>query len=241
MLNRIMGDILDVRYATPNNLYVPSASTSHGAVNQVMVNLNKLLTAGYIRPLEKDIPSRENRRQQFYSATFKGAQFANREEDYRPTDRKASSSVKHESIKVDIALSFKRLYGADEFVYGEKVGSYDYKGQRRGITPDIIIKTPFKAFIEIEVKDNYSKIITSMKKYEAEGVPVLVVCCPYEHNPLLRHQDHKPDEYAMARDYLAVISRKFAKKPRFIFTHHIFYNRLDENVWYQAGKAKTLV
>jgi hypothetical protein len=151
MKTQILNNLLDFRYATPNNLSSRTAGTEKGATVQLRVDLKWLLDRNFITKVDNDVYKDEAMRKQFYKITRAGAEYVDRKDEYRKVDNKASSSIPHEKCKIDICKSFKEFYGADKFEYNVIPA--------KGIKPDIVIHTPYKVFVEIEVKDNQSKVL----------------------------------------------------------------------------------
>ena len=73
MKQKILDDLIDVRYATPYNLYSPTANTCLGSVLTARKDLIAMEKTGLVAKVDNDIPVRHLLREQFYKLTKKGA------------------------------------------------------------------------------------------------------------------------------------------------------------------------
>jgi len=237
MHNRILDDILDFRYATPNNLSSWTCSSGHAATNGVMQYIKKLITAGYIEKTAILYNQNEKRRRQLYMITKRGADSIDRKHEYKPVTRTYSDSTVHEILLRFVARGFKELFNARRFEWDVKINDK--------IKPDLVVDQPQKIFVEMEIFNKmhyqWSKPAESMKKYGEHGNPILVViCCDQLKNDIALNpfQSYKPEHIKIAHEDCKRVSKKI-KNPRIFVTHSLFYNRLNEPVCiYKGGTNK---
>jgi hypothetical protein len=234
MDRKVLADLLDLHYATPYNLHSRTCKWFEGSLLQVRQDFKRLLAAKYVEPLDTGIPVRETLMRQFYTITKRGAEFIDRGEDWKPIERKETSSIKHESVKIDTLVTFKRNWNADRF---------DYRASINGHRPDSVIYAPFKCYLEVEIKDRPDKVMATCKKWDDDYKkgPVLVVYSDFHHNPFVRFQRHTDATYENARralESLLPYALKAKLSDRFLFTHHAYYNQLDGDVWRTANGSR---
>jgi hypothetical protein len=234
MVTDILHDLLDFRYATMYNLHSRTCKWFEGSLLQPRKDFKRLIAAGYILPVDQGIPVRETSMKQFYKITKDGAEYVDRRHGYKPVERKESSSLKHESVKIDVLKSFKLMYGARQF---------DYHVSIDGHRPDAVIHVPFKCYLEVEIKDRPDKVMITCRKWSQDHKdgPVLVVYSDFSHDPFVRFQRYADKTYENARIAMSGLLRH-AKKAglsgRFLFTHHVYYHKLDDKVWFTPDGSR---
>lgn len=215
---KILNQLLTLKFATINNFFSRSASTVKGSRLQVYYDFRELEKKGLIRPIPYDELARNRQIEQFYQITYKGAKSIGRLEEYSQKEVKAIANIKHESAKIDIAMSF--LLG-----YPDYAVDFDYNASIDGYRPDILVRmsTPdlkkkYTFIVEIERKQHpgrtYEEKIKKIEKvlaklnYRKYGLTdhtkVLIVWNNMSFNPFWR-----PQEYGNFKGQKEVLERHF--------------------------------
>lgn len=206
--HHILHELLSVQFASNNNLFSYSAKSYEGALLFVNRKIKDYLKAGWISQIPFDLKPRNKRQQFFYFVTREGAKVIDRLEDYKQKITKSLNNAEHESMKIDIALSFLRNFSDYEF-------SFDYKADLGGLKPDILVRATnindhreFTFLVEIERKKELTRIsrdkILKYNKFIKGGLfskhnlspktKVLFVCLNLRYDPYLRPQNYRLSE-----------------------------------------------
>lgn len=204
--HQLLHELLTVQYATVYNLFSYTATTLEGSLVYATKKINEYLKKGWICQIPFDQKPRDTRKQYFYYVTKEGANAIGRPEDYKQKITKSISKAEHESIKIDIALSFLRNYPDYEF-------DFNYKADLNGLRPDIFIKArnlvtkkEYVLLVEIERKKEFSRVyrekIPKYKNFIANNnfikknsVPVLFVLANLKYDAYLRPQHTLDKKY----------------------------------------------
>ena len=202
---RILNQLLSVQYATINNFFSRTATSLKGSRLMASKIFRRLEAKGLIRPIPYNELARNPQQEQFYQITHKGAKEIGRLGDYAYKEMKAIENAKHESSKIDIALSF--LLGYPNYLI-----ALDYNASLDGYKPDILVKMTspdlskkYDFIVEIERKDHPGRTLEekikriekvlarlNFKKYGlSDKVKVLIVWNNRSFNPYWRPQEYE--------------------------------------------------
>ena len=232
---KLLNEIFDYKYATPNNFYSRNGKTFRSSVVQLRKDFADLRNSNFIEeiPTKQKWNTRNEIRDKFWCITEEGSIFIEREEEFKKFRKPvAVRKMQHESAIRDICRSFRLLDPQARFIF-----DYDFKG----VKPDIVVMTKDKKyFVEVERKAHYSAIrprkIESYEKIKC-NIPVLLVFSNLDWDTTLR-----PQEYGNHQEELELLRenfQKFLKKhasdlPNYRYKFLLFphFNRLDEKVWF---------
>jgi len=266
MKHRILHEIQSVQFANPINLFSYLADTSKGSVRQVNIKIEEYLKSGYINPIPFDgKPINENYKSwgQFYYLTKTGSQVIDRVNEYRQKVSKSSNSLEHESMKIDVALSFIRNYPEYEF-------SFNYKADFKGIRPDILVNAKniynnkhYTFFVEIERSKkemtyiykekilNYNKFINN-GLFENKGFfkPKVLFVCAYNQYPFyLRPQQYNDkiyqsyfiDVYRLFDTFLKLLKNNNTSDKYYRFIPFPEFTKIAEPIWRMPSGTKVRI
>ena len=236
----LLNKLLTVRFGTINNFYSRSAVTEDGMYLQPTRHFKALLKKGLIRQLGEK--TYNYRRLQFFTINKKGADYIGRGDDYSYTEIKSPDNIKHESAKIDIALSFYEINSDYEFEYNTGIN---------GLRPDIIVRGDHDFLIEIERKRRpgrtfnekilrYEKILSkyNLKKYNlSKQIKVLVIYANSHFDPLWRPQEYKYHQKEIEfqetqLSELIKLSKNLPDRYRFITLDK--FTSLNLPIWYNV-------
>jgi hypothetical protein len=253
MRDNILDQLITLQYATANNFYSPRAKNPLGAVLNARKHFAFLEKQGYIRRLPLDEKPKNKMRETFYQVTAKGAHRADRRLEYRYKEYKAITNVKHESMKIDVAMSFLR--GWPDWLI-----NFDYKRSIAGKAPDIFVTMrdrddKYCFVVEIERKRSPSRVLmeTAKKweniKFHKFGLPimtkVLIVYAPNYFDVLIR-----PNQYAEIWPQVAEVKKDFERlilnakglSDKFLFLPFYDFDKSSQAVWHRPdGEKKMLI
>lgn len=238
----ILKDLHAVGFATKYNFMGLKAKTKESAIINATIKFNKLLNGGFIKEVRYTIPGRLGRREQFYTISPKGAKYIG--EPYRNIDTKSSSLINifHESAKIDIALSFIRLYRDHEVIL-----KYDYiieDKQGRFYKPDIFVTLKHKVnnreysfLVEIERRKHHAikrekyPRLKALKPFK-DHTKILIVYVDPDWNVFLRPQMYEDTSF-VDRNFKSLLNK--TDLPNHAYRLMPFYNfyRLHETVWFR--------
>jgi hypothetical protein len=255
-IEKTLDELMAVQFATINNFYSRKAKTVNGALLQSTRIFDELLRLGLITPIESNFKTSNTRQTVFYSPTLDGARYLYREDEYRKKRHKPYNLLYHESAKIDVALSFLRLFPDHivEIIYNAKI---DLK------IVDILIILTHKTsgnkyfyMVEIERKDFLSgavclfnpevaaKMNPKDNKYniDFERVRLLIIYLPRSANPFLRPQDA---EFEVRRAETQTLINYHLKKahgspfaPWEMVMNFYNFHKLNKAVWYNSKGEK---
>ena len=220
MKHPTLHEILSVEFASINNLFSPTAKSYKGSLLQVNKDINKYLKAGWVSQIPFDLRPRNKRQQFFYFVTRQGVNVIDRLDDFKQKITKSLNNAEHESMKIDVALSFIRNFPDYEF-------DFNYKADLGGLKPDILVKAKnihdhreFTFLVETERKKELTRIyrdkVSRYNKLIKEGLfekhklspktKVLFVCANLRYDVYLR-----PIQYHEAKNkpFLNLLYKQF--------------------------------
>jgi hypothetical protein len=241
----VMDQLMTIKYGSINNFFSITAKDPGGCMLQASKYFNDFIKHGYIRPLAFDITPRNRRKEIFYAPTLKGAKYVDRESEYKYKEIRATSTVRHDSMKYDIALSLVRLYPDWNF-------QFEYEKAFGGKKCDTFITArkediTLYYWVEIERKTECYKGVKSKinlfnkaKPKLPFGTKCLFVLSYLYHDPLLRPQEYRLNPIIENR--IETNNKQFNRfvksvpKGDFLFLNFINFYRLNEAVWWGGGR-----
>ena len=247
--DQILDQLMTVQYGSINNFFSITAKDPDGCLLQTTKYFKDFIKHGYIRQLAYDLKPYRRRKEIFYTPTLKGAKSIGREAEYKYKDIRASSTILHDSMKYDIALSLVRLYPDWNF-------QFEYEKEVGGKKCDILItakkedKTLYY-WVEVERKTECYKevknkvdIFNKLKGKLPFGTKCLFVLSYLYHDPLLRPQEYHLNPIIENR--IETNNKQFNRfiksAPKdFLFLNFINFYRLNEAVWFENGNPRKLI
>lgn len=253
---KALKEILAVEFASNTNLASYEAKTYKGAMLQANKEIKEYLNAKLIQQVPFDLKPRNKRQQFFYFATREGAKAIDRIEDYKQKITKSINNAEHESMKIDVAISFVRNFPDYDF-------DFNYSANLGGIKPDILIKAKsvhddreYVFLVEVERKKEFSRIvrdkISRYNKHLKEGMleknnlpdrtKVLFVCSNLRYDVYLRPQQYGENEkqinflYKQFSDFLSEVKTLPNKHYRFIPFPE--FPKIAEPIWTMPSGTK---
>ena len=241
---KILDQLMTLQFASVNNFYSPDAVNTLGCNHQPSRHFDWLLRHGFIRELPMDEPIGNSRQKKFYTITKKGARAIDRQDDYTYMEYKAISNIKHESMKIDIAMAFLRNY--DELTDFHYNWIIDHK------KPDILVQTGKYIFVvEIERKRTPGRIIQeTCKKWENVnfknfGLPhqtkVLIVYASMSFPVFYRPIDYAPFHDSAEKNLMELVKRAGGLPDSFRSMHFKDFENLVGPVWYTPEGKRVLL
>jgi hypothetical protein len=245
----IMSQLMTIHFGSINNFFSITAKDPKGSMLQTSIYFADYIKHGYIRALAYDFTPRNRRKEIFYTPTLKGAKFVGRESEYKYKEIRATSTVRHDSMKYDIALSLVRLYPDWNF-------EIEYEKEVAGKKCDIFITASQEDkklyyWVEIERKTECYKVVkrkvdifNKVKSKLPFGTKCLFVLSYLYHDPLLRPQEYKLNPIIENR--IETNNKQFNRfvksSPKdFLYLNFINFYRLNEAVWFENGKPRKLI
>jgi len=244
---KILDQLMTIKFATINNFYSPDSNTYDGSLLQITNYFNEFNDAGYIRSIDYDLKPRNRRKEVFYYITPKGAEYIGRKDEYKFKEIKAASMIRHESMKVDFALSMVRFYPDWEF-------DFDYNKTIGVHKPDIWLKmrhrekgTLYTYWVEIERKKYMSRdVINKSKNFKSsikgDDVKCLFVMSSLFYDCLLRPQEYEANKASIEfinNQFKRMLKKGFRREldNRFLFMNFTNFYRLNEAVWFSPDNC----
>jgi hypothetical protein len=238
---------------TINNHYSREAKTADGALLQPAKYFKSFEKQGLIRKAIYDFEPTNKRREITYFLTHKGAKAIGMDQEYKYKELRASSTVKHDSMVKDLALSFLYLYPEWEF-------EFEYEPTIHGHKPDMFVNMRregglhYKFWVEIERKKECYKgvmhkvaIFDKIKGKLPKNTKCLFALLTLYHDPLLRPREYDKDIAVKSRieDNNKQFNR-FVKSVKlsndYLFLNFLNFYRLNEAVWYgNSGSPRKLI
>lgn len=256
--HNILHELLSAQFANIYNLFSYTADTLDGSLLFVTRKIKEYQKTGYFKQVPFELKPLNKRQQYFYYVTKKGAKAIDREEDFKQEITKAIDKAEHESMKIDIVLSFIRNFPDYEF-------SFNYKADLGGLRPDILVRAKnihdfreFTFLVEVERKKELTRSkrdkISHYNSHIKEGLfeknnlspqtKVLFVLSNRIYDPYIRPQNYNEPEakeklellYKHFNSFMVEVSGENYKHFRFIpfpeFTH------IAEPIWRMPSRTK---
>jgi len=239
MIEDILKYGLDLKEFTVYNFASLNAQDPAGSLNQADRDFKKLVRAEYIKAIPCDIEPQNRRKATFYQITAKGAEAANRREDYHYKERKAVSNIAHDSGVKDLALQFIRLGAKVSFEH--PVGEYREGNNTKTMHCDFLaVLNNRRFYVEREIKLDANRTYNDkVKKYEnislSRDSRVLIVWQDTDYNSFLRKQSIEQFKRPELYDYHSKRSLHYAALDK------REYGKLDSNAKKQLLKSKAWI
>jgi len=246
-----------VRYANPTNFYFPRANT-----RDAIYNVSKVFNALEKEKLIQRVAFNEDRAvrkfEQFHSLTKKGAMSIDFDDEYKYVAIKSINNLNHESSKIDIAVSFLKLFPDWEI-------HFEYNAVFEGVKPDIVVRMMnhltgeyYSFMVEIERKKYPARILEKVKSYErmfkvidyrknklSGKTKLLMVFNNLRFSPFWRPMDYENQE---VKKIIKMVESQFSqvlqhgknlspKHYRFLPFHQ--FHELNKPVWCMPSGQKT--
>lgn len=259
--HNILHELLSVQFANIYNLFSYTADTLDGSLLFVTRKIKEYQKAGLVKQVPFDLKPRNKRQQFFYCVTKKGAKSIDRGDDFKQEITKSIEMALHESMKIDVALSFLRNYPEYEF-------SFDYKADLGGLRPDILVRAKnvhdfreYTFLVEVERKKELTRSkrdkISNYNKHIQDGLfkknnlspktKVLFVLSNRRYDPYIRPQNYNLPE---VKEQMDLLYRQFYKFINEVSSESIKYfrfipfpefTRIHEPIWRMPNGTKVKI
>lgn len=246
---QIMDWFMTIHYGSINNFFSITAKDPDGCLLQATKYFAAFIKHGYIRALAYDLKPYRRRKEIFYAPTLKGAKLVGRETEYKYKEIRASSTILHDSMKYDIALSLVRLYPDwnFEFEYEKSIGGkkcdifISARKDLKLLCYWVEVERKTECYKEVKAKIN---IFNKLKGNLPFGTKCLFVLSYLYHDPLLRPQEYKLTPEIVHR--IEVNNNQFNRfvksAPKdFLYLNFINFYRLNEAVFWENGNPRKLI
>jgi len=261
MLHKTLHELVSVQYATINNLFSYSAKSYRGALLQVNKDINKYLKLGFVKKIPFNFKPKNTRQAFFYCATKKGAKAIDRLEDFTNRMPKSINNAEHESMKIDVALSFLRNF--PDYIF-----DFNYNANLGGLKPDILAKAKniidgreYAFLVEVERKKEMTRIyrekVSKYNKFISKGIfkknnlppktKVLFICSDLMFDIYARPLQYSEDNYrrsvvVLYKHFNALIeSLKTTSDEHYRFLPITEFTKIAEPVWRTPNGTMTSI